>query len=137
MRTLFLASILTLAGLAQAQNCGTLTITGSGAAGTQVGVALTAAAANAFAVVFVGENAGATTLPLPMGASLSLGLAEPFFPVPLGRTDGNGDASLQVTVPSFISQQYALHAQAAAIGITWMPFGITGCTSNVVPLTIG
>ena len=137
MRSLLLTSLFALAGMLPAQNCGTLAITGSGAAGTQLGIGVTGATANAIAFVIVGQTTGTTTLPLPMGGSLVLGLASPFLPLPIGRTDANGDVSLQITVPAAVTQQIALNAQAAAIGFSFMPFSITGCTSNVVAFTIG
>src|SRR5215813_12929857 len=58
MRSLFLATALLLAGVSQAQSCGTLAVTGTGAAGTQLTVALTGATANGFALIAVAENTG-------------------------------------------------------------------------------
>lgn len=137
MRSVLLASVLALAPIAAAQSsCGTLAITGSGAAGTTLDIGLTGATANAFALVFVGENTGTTAIRLgPI--RLDLGLATPFFPVPLGRTDANGDASQSFTVPNAVMQQYALNAQAATVTLSIFPFRFSGCTSNVVPFTIG
>ena len=136
MRPLFLSVALAFAGVLSAQTCGSLAITGSGAAGTQLGVAVTGATANAFTIVLVGETTGTTSLPLP-GGSLSIGLASPFLPLPLGRTDATGAASQQINVPSWISQQYSLNAQAVTIGFTRSPFSISGCTTNVAAFTIG
>jgi hypothetical protein len=87
MRIFSVAAVLALAGLLPAQACGSLAITG-GAPGSQLSIALSGAPANGFAVLVVGEQAGSTSIPLPIGGSLILGVAEPFFPVPLGQTDG-------------------------------------------------
>jgi hypothetical protein len=137
MRNLLLVSILALAGVAQAQTCGTLAITGAGTAGTQLDVALTGATARGFAFVVVGETTGTTTVQLPGGGSFTLGLDTPFIPVPFGRTDTTGAVSRSITVPSFLTTQYNVNAQALTFSVAFMPFAINACTSNVVAFTVG
>lgn len=137
MRSLLLTTSLLLAGLAHAQNCGTLAVTGAGTAGTTLDFSLTGATANSFAVVFVGENTGSTPIRLGMGTTLTIGLATPFFPLPLGRTDANGDVARQFTVPTRATTQHAVNGQAATFTLTWRPFSLGGCTSNVVPFNVG
>jgi hypothetical protein len=137
MRTPFtsLAAAALLAAAVPAQSCGTLTVQG-GAPGTTFDLALAGATADAFAFVFVGTTLGATTIPLP-ASSLTLGLAAPFVPVPLGATDGQGNAALQVQVPAQVPQQISLHAQAATIAFSLRPFSLSACASNVASFTIG
>lgn len=137
MRSLLLASILLTAGVASAQSCGTLAITGSGAPGTTLDVSLTGSTADSYAWVFVGPNTGSTSIGVGPLFSLTLDLDPPFFPVFLGMTDGSGDASRQITVPGGIPQQINLNAQAATFTLARMPFGISVCTSNTVAFTIG
>jgi hypothetical protein len=137
MRSLFLATALLLAGVSQAQSCGTLAITGSGAAGTQLTVALTGATANGYALLAVAENTGTTTIQLPMNGSLTLGLATPIIPLPLARTDANGDGSITFTVPSRLTTATNLNGQAVTLALSLHPFGISACASNVVAFAVG
>jgi hypothetical protein len=137
MRSLFLATALLLAGVSQAQSCGTLTVTGTGAAGTQLTVAVTGATANGFALIAVAENTGTTTIRLPMSGSLTLGLAAPIIPLPLGRTDANGDASISFTVPSRLTTAHNLNGQAVTLALSLHPFGISACASNVAAFAVG
>jgi len=136
MRIFSVAAVLALAGLLPAQACGSLAITG-GAPGSQLSIALSGAPANGFAVLVVGEQAGSTSIQLPIGGSLILGVAEPFFPVPLGQTDISGAASLQLAIPASLPGQLQLQAQAVALGLRMMPLSLQACASNVVPVTIG
>lgn len=135
--TLALATALT-AGLAQAQACSSLTVTGSGAPGSDLDFALTGAGANAFALAAIGETAGSTSIQFGALATLDLGLDRPFFVLPLGRTDTNGDVTQTFTVPNVPSMQN-LNAQAFTADISFMPptIGLTFCTSDVVAFTIG
>lgn len=135
MRTLLIASILSLASVASAQ-CGTLAITGAGTAGTTLSIAVTGTAPSGLVALVVGQTTGTTAINLgPL--SLTLGLAQPFLPVPLGRADANGDVSVSFTIPNGVSQQIQLNAQSATFGFTMRPFSITACASNVVAFTIG
>lgn len=135
MRTLILASFLALAGTASAQ-CGTLTITGPGTAGSTLDVAVAGTSAGGFVAVMVGETAGSTTINVgPL--NLTLGLDMPFFPVPLGRADGNGDVSRSFTIPGAVNQQIALNGQAATLLLSIFPFSLSTCATNVVAFTVG
>ncbi|MGE3174586.1 MAG: hypothetical protein AB7O97_18285 [Planctomycetota bacterium] len=134
MRNLFLALSL-LAGTASAQ-CGTLAITGPGTAGTDLNVAVTGSSAGGLIVVMVGQTTGTTTIDIgPL--NLTLGLDTPFFPVPLGRADGNGDVARSFTIPNAITQQIALNAQAAAFLLSIFPFNLSACATNVAAFTVG
>ena len=124
MRNLLLASVFSLASIASAQ-CGTLAITGAGTVGTTLTVAVTGTSANGTTAINLG--------PL----SLTLGLAQPFFPLPLGTADANGNASVSFLVPAGITRQVQLNAQAATFAFTLRPFAIAACASNVVGFTIG
>lgn len=133
MRSLLLASVVALAGLAQAQNCGTLAVASSS---TSVTISLTGSTANAFAFAVIGDTEGST--PITFGTTtITLGLASPFIPVPLNRTDANGDASLVIPIRAALPQQMNLFAQGLTLSLSLRPFGLTGCVSNVVPFTVG
>jgi hypothetical protein len=135
MRSLFLASILALAGTASAQ-CGTLAFTGAGTAGTALTVDVTGTTAGGLVVVFVGETTGSTTLDLgPL--SLTLGLDQPFFPVPLGRADSNGAVSRTIDVPAQLTTAIPLQAQHATFTLSLFPFNLGGCAGNVAGFSIG
>ena len=136
MRTLFLASALALAGLAQAQSCGTLAITGNGAAGTTLTIAVTGATPHSLAILFVSENTGSTPIRLP-GSTLTIDLATPILPLPFARTDANGDGSRSFTVPSRLTTAHAVNGQVGTFTLSFRPFSLTGCTSNVAGFTIG
>ncbi|HEU4418639.1 MAG TPA: hypothetical protein VFT55_06845 [Planctomycetota bacterium] len=134
MKSLAIAALLTLSGLATAQTCGTLAITG-GAPSTTLTIGVSGAAANSFAIAIVGPTLGSTTVPLP-GSSLVLGLANPFIPLPLGPVSATGSASQSIQLPAQLPQ-INLHGQGVVIGFTTQPFGINACGTNVVSFTIG
>lgn len=136
MRTFFAAASLALASALPAQACSSLSISG-GAPGSNLSIAVSGAPAGGFAVLVVGEQAGSTQIPLPMGQSLLLGVAEPFFPVPLGQVSASGAASLQLAIPASLPGQLQLQAQAVGLGFSFPPIMLQACTSNVVPVTIG
>ncbi len=137
MRTLCLASLLTIAGAASAQTCGTLSTTG-GAAGTTLTIAVAGTTANGYVALGVSQATGSTTVSVgPLGINLTLGLDTPIIPLPLGRADGNGNVSLSVNVPSALGQQFALQGQAVTATFSLRPFSITACASNVAAFTIG
>jgi len=137
MRSLFLATALLLAGVSQAQSCGTLAVTGSGAHGTQLTIAVTGATANSFAILAVAENTGTTTINLPMSGTLTLGLASPIIPLPLGRTDASGNASVSFNVPARLTTAHNVNGQAVTVSFTFHPFALSACTSNVAAFAIG
>src|SRR5262245_12550923 len=136
MRTLFLATFLTITSAAAAQSCGTLAVTGTGAPGTSLAFAVTGTTARGFVTLAVAENTGTTTIDLgPL--HLSLGLASPIFPVPMGRASATGDLSRTINVPTGIPQQYSLQGQVVTLTFTMMPFAVNACTTNVAAFTIG
>lgn len=135
MRTSFVASVLCLASIATAQ-CGTLAVTGPGTAGTTLTVAVSGTTANGMVALVVGQTTGTT--PINLGPlNLTLGLAQPFFPVPIGTADASGNVSVSFQVPSQVTQQVALNGQAVTFGLTLRPFALSACASNVVAFTIG
>lgn len=135
MRTLLVASVLSLASFASAQ-CGTLAVQGTGAAGTTLTVSVSGTTAGGMVALVVGPTAGTTAINVgPL--NLTLGLAQPFFPLPLGTADATGNVSVSFAIPSQVTQQVALNAQAATLGFTLRPLAITACASNVVAFTIG
>lgn len=124
-----------------AQTCSTLTASGTGAPGTSVTCALDGTANNAFAYLLVGSTTGSTTLNFGPLGTLVLGLAQPFIPVPMGRTDANGDVSLAINVPAAPMQGIDLHAQAVTFAFT-MPIPpstsfLSFCASNVASFHVG
>jgi hypothetical protein len=137
MRSITLAALLSLTSMATAQACGSLAIVGTGAPGTIMQVDVTGAQAGGVAMLVIGDTLGSTTLPLPLGGSLILGLAEPFFPLPVGEIDAAGAATTSIQLPSVLGPQILLNAQAVVFGFSLMPFGFSACASNLVPFTIG
>lgn len=138
MRTLFLATILTVAGAASAQTCGTLAFTGTGAAGTTLGIAVTGATAGGFVTLGVSQNTGTTPINVGwLGLNLTLGLDSPIIPLPLGRANSSGDITRSLNIPAGLGQQFALQGQAVTITLSIFPFNLTACASNVAPFSIG
>jgi hypothetical protein len=129
-------SSLLLAAAATAQ-CGTLTATG-GAPGTNLDLALHGDA-HAFAIIAFGQTAGTTTINFGTIATLTLDLAMPFAPVPIGMTDANGDASRSIRIPATLpGQDLVLQGLTASFSFTPpMTVGLTFCTSNVVSVHVG
>lgn len=136
MHTSFVVASLALASALPAQACSSLSISG-GAPGSNIDIAVSGAPANGLAVLVVSQQAGSTVVSLPMGQSLLLGVAEPFFPVPIGQTDASGAASLQLPVPASLAGQLQLQAQAVGLGFSFPAIMLQACASNVVPVTIG
>jgi len=137
MRTLFLATLLTVTGTAAAQSCGTLAITGTGAPGTTLTYTVTGATARGYVALAVAEDAGTTTINLGSFLSLTLGLDSPILPLPLGRANSSGDLTRSINVPANFPIQYALNAQAVTLTYSFMSFSVNACTTNVVAFSIG
>lgn len=125
-----------LAANASAQ-CATLTVTGTGAPGTSLTFNLDGTDVHAFAMLAVGETQGTTTIPLGQLGSLTLGLATPFIPLPLGFTNASGDISRSVNIPTGVTWGIDLFGQGVTAAYTFMPFSITFCASNVVGFHVG
>lgn len=136
-----------------AQSCSNLTATGNGAPGTSVVLALTGAPANAFTAVAIGDTLGTTTLNIGPLGTLTLGLAQPFVPLPMGLTNAAGEASRTINVPNSPSLP-GIDLYGQAVSMTWAmqvpgpgnpgPGGphasiltLTFCTSNVVSFHLG
>jgi hypothetical protein len=135
MKLISLAALFAFAGVAQAQTCGSLTVAG----GQSAPLVFTAAslAANAPSLLVIGPTTGTTTLNFGPIGTLTLGLAAPFVPVPLGNTSASGGATLSIDLPNNLPPQ-ALHAQALSLGIgTTRPPRVEFCTTNVVAFSIG
>lgn len=139
-----LRSVLVLASLVAAASaqCSTLSVTGSGAPGTTLQVALDGNSPNAIAWLVLGETQGTTAINLGPLGTLTLGLAAPFTPAPMGMTNLQGDASLTINVPTTLpTTGLDLFAQGVTLGFTFTPgpnpFGFNWCASNVVGFHIG
>lgn len=126
--------------------CSTLAVTGTGLPGTTLTIAVDGpAATNGIVWLLVGAETGTTTIHLGPTLSLSLGLDDPFVPVPMAMADANGDATRSIDVPSSVTLGVDVYGQALTIGFSFslptgggMPsFGLTTCTSNVVPFHVG
>ena len=135
---LILPSLLfvSLAAMASAQTCATLTVTGSGAPGTDLTFALNGAA-NSPALLAIGDTAGTTTFNFGPLGSLTLGLAQPFVPLPLGLTDASGNVSRTVSIPAGLPAA-DLFGQGLTVTFTLPPtLGLSFCTSNVAAFHVG
>ena len=134
-----------LAANASAQSCATLTVTGTGAPGTSLTFDLNATDAGAFAVLAVGQTQGTTTIPMGPLGSLTLGLASPFIPVPLGMTNASGDISRTIAIPAGVTWGVDLFGQGVTAKFTFTPpapptppsISLTLCASNVAAFHVG
>ena len=140
IRNLILStSLLALSAAASAQ-C-TLTVAGTGAAGTALTFTVDGSNLTGFAFLAIGDTTGTTQIDFgPLGV-LSLGLEFPFQAVPIGPTDLQGDASLQIAVPATLPASVSLYAQGIPLGIDFTPGGglpgLDFCSTNVEAFTIG
>jgi hypothetical protein len=143
LRSLLLASMFAATAAAQ---CATLSVTGTGAPGTALVFTIDGTTANAFAFVAIGDTQGSTSIQFGPLGTLSLGLAVPFVPVPVGPTDSNGDASLTINVPAQFPGSLDLFAQGITIGFTppsgpptgpGIPSLFSFCSTNVVAFHVG
>ncbi len=143
-KSLLALSLGLLATSASAQ-CSALTVTGTGLPGTTLQVDVDGTTAGEMAFLLVGAAQGTTTLNLGMMGSLTLGLATPFLPLPLGMTNATGDVSRSFAVPSAATMGLDVFGQGLTIGFSFTPptgggmpsFGFSTCTSNVVPFHVG
>lgn len=138
-----LRSVLVLATLAAAASaqCSSLTVTGSGAPGTTLTVALDGTSPNAFAFLVLGNTQGTTTINFGALGTLTLGLAAPFTPAPIGMTNLQGDVSMTIQVPSNLPVGGVdLFAQGVTLGLQFTPPtppSFSFCASNVAGFHIG
>jgi hypothetical protein len=131
-----------LAANASAQACATLTVTGTGAPGTSLTFDLDGTDAGAFAILAVGQTQGTTTIPLGPLGSLTLGLATPFIPLPLGFTNATGDLSRTISIPTGVTWGIDLFGQGVTADYTFSPgppptFSISFCASTVASFHVG
>ncbi|MCA8952589.1 MAG: hypothetical protein KDE27_23960 [Planctomycetes bacterium] len=138
LKSVLLSSALAILTATAPAQCGALTATGTGAPGTTVDLTLTGSTPNALAILVVGDTLGTTSIATPF-ATLVLGLESPFLPVPIGLTDGNGDASLTIDVPSAVTQGADLFGQGVAIDFSFGPTGpsIAFCVSDTAAFHLG
>ena len=140
-QALLAASTARLASFASAQACAALSVTGTGAPGTDLVFTLDGSTAGAFAALAVGDTTGTTTLNFGSLGSLTLGLASPFIPLPLGMTDASGDITRTLHVPNVTSiPGVDLFGQGVTFTFTFNGPGLptlTFCTTNVVPFHLG
>lgn len=141
---IILASIL-LAATASAQTCCNLSVTGT----STLTVSLTGAPPLSFALLALGGTAGTTVISyyltppwqVPGGslATLNLGLAMPFVPVPMGMTNPQGSASVTIRIPATLpARDLVTQGIAASFSITPpAAFSLSFCTSNVVAFHVG
>lgn len=134
-----------LAAASLSAQCASLAVTGTGAPGTSLVFTIDGTAAGALAALAIGDTLGTTTIPLGALGSLTLGLAQPFVPVPMGTTDANGDASLTIAVPGATTLGVDLHGQGVTMSFSLPGPGpggpglptLTFCTTNVVSFHVG
>ena len=128
-----------------AAQCATLTVTGTGAPGTSLTFDLNGTDVHAFAMLAVGQTQGTTTIPMGPLGSLTLGLATPFIPLPLGFTNASGDVSRSISIPSGVTWGVDLFGQGVTALFTFTPpapptppsFSLTFCASNVAGFHVG
>lgn len=133
-----------LAAFVPAQ-CANLAVTGTGAPGTSLQFAVNGTAASIPAFLMLSLTQGSTSLPLGPFGSLTLGLAQPVLPLPIGMTDASGDASLTIAVPSAATYGLDLFGQGVTVGFSFTPptggglptFSLVTCATNVVSFHLG
>jgi hypothetical protein len=135
MRLLLPASVLALLAAAPAQSCATLGVTGTGLPGTDL-VFTYHGEPHAYGILVIGDTPGTTTIRYGSLGTLVLDLDFPFLPLPIGRTDSNGDHTRTVHVPSS-APPLDLLVQGFDFYYELFPFRLEFCTSNVLPVHIG
>ena len=128
---------LSLALPTAAQSCADLTVTGDGTSGTTLTFDLTGAQANAPAFLLLGATAGEFSIDLGPLGSIDLGLMPPFIPVPIGRSDDAGAASVAFDLPDRSMTQRTLNAQGMTLALSIRPLALDVCTSDVEAFSIG
>jgi hypothetical protein len=127
-------------------SCADLDVSGTGAPGTDVVFSLTGAEPRAFAMLVVGDAEGEFSITIGVLGTLELGLAAPFVPVPMGFTDGNGDASHTLRIPPHWPHSLDLFAQGFSARLvveppsgppSGPPVSLSFCTSDVEPFHVG
>ena len=131
---IILASIL-LAATASAQTCCNLSVTGT----STLTISLTGAPPLSLALLALGGTAGTTVINIGSLATLNLGLAMPFVPVPIGMTNPQGSASVTLRIPASLpARDLVTQGIAASFSVTpAAAFSLSFCTSNVVAFHVG
>lgn len=127
--SLLVASALTICGAASAQ-CASATATNNAGSLT---LDLDGSAPMAFCIFVLGDTQGTTPVSIGSLASVDLGLAAPFVPVPAGLTDISGDASLTLQLPSVVPAG-SYYAQGLTVGFVFSPG--TGISFDVCASTV-
>lgn len=118
-------------------SCSSLDVTGSGLPGTCVSFDLNGAPAKVPAFLLIAHEAGSTDIGFGSLGQLSLGVRPPWFLLPLGWTDAEGGASLDVPLPPWSLPPMEFFAQTSTLELQFPPLSLVFCTSNVVPFTVG
>lgn len=117
--------------------CVDLTVTGSGRATTELEFLLRTGVPHEIAILALSPKPGWTVHNLGPFGTLELNLSRPIIFHPLGRTDANGDAGLNIIVPNI--PEFSMNAQ----GFTRVFDSGRGsprwefCVSDAVPFQIG
>ena len=120
--------------------CATLAVTGTGAPGTSLQFQFDGSANPALVILAVSQTQGTTTY-----GPITLGLATPILPIPIGFANATGDVTRSISVPSTATLSLDLFAQGLSAAWTFtMPgpttpggFSVSFCASNVVPFHVG
>ncbi|MHC5062501.1 MAG: hypothetical protein ACYTG5_00845 [Planctomycetota bacterium] len=138
------ASLLAAAALALplSAQCGSMTVSGSGAAGDTLTFEVSGVAADAFVVLLAGKEAGDFSFSFGPLGTLNLGLVPPFIPFGVVKSDADGNATIEKTIPGRIPFNVDLHGQAASVEFGFNmgqipPIGFNFCETNVVDFTVG
>jgi hypothetical protein len=123
--------------LTQDTGCSTLDVVGDGLPCTELGFVLSGAPPHAPAFLIVGLDAGTTALGVGSLGRLTLDLAWPWIPIPLGLTDEVGGADLNVPLPPWPLPLIGFYGQAVTIDAKQASSGSAFCTSNLVEFTVG
>jgi hypothetical protein len=123
--------------LTQDTGCSTLDVVGDGLPCTDLTFVLSGAPPHAPAFLIFGLDAGTTVLGVGSLGRLTLDLAWPWIPIPLGQTDADGGADLNVPLPPWPLPLITFYGQAVAIDAKQASSGSAFCTSNLVEFTVG
>lgn len=123
--------------LVQQTACSDLDVVGTGLPGTAMVFDLIGAPPKAPAFLLVAYDTGTTVLGLGPLGTLTLDVAPPWIPIPLGLTDASGHDSLTVPLPPWSLPLTTFYAQTVAFEFQhpWSP--PIFCTSDVESFTVG
>ena len=131
LRLFAAALVFTMPAIAIGGDCSQLAVTTTNNGDTSnVAFDVTGSAPLSFHAIVIGDTTGDTTFNLG-GTTLTLGLVPPFFALPLGVSDANGDLSVDFDVPTGLG---AWNGQS--LGIEFVPPSLGFCTSNVASFSL-